>query len=388
MAAEPRSRGHEIAFANPAPAPSRLIASAGFANLEVPPISVIPTKLVEPTPLVRDVDHFLALLGFCDHEFTAAQVNRWMTVLAEWRPDAVLDSMGVACCAAARISQIPVIEILQGDFHPDGPGFTWWLPAESSPTPVDAFNAVLAGGGVAPVDRAGRLLLKSATVVVGSPSTDPVPDPSLKHVGLLGWGDSSANLPAAIPAPGRRPLVFLYGGKPRYRPGTVFWGDSAIVLDASLKALAPMDVDVVLGGGGQELPDGLPSNVTPLEYAPGQALAKRADVMIHHGGHGSTLTALAAGTPALVIPTYSERESNGRRVTALGAGLCLVPDRVGIDQWLDSGSVRDAIGRLLEESQFRVSAAVAAHELAALPGAAHAADAVELTIQRAGKPGF
>ena len=47
--------------------------------------------------------------------------------------------------------------------------------------------------------------------------------------------------------------------------------------------------------------------------------------MIHRGGHGSTLTALAAGTPALIFPTYSERESNARRVVALDAGSVLFP---------------------------------------------------------------
>ena len=129
--------------------------------------------------------------------------------------------------------RIPYVEILQGDLHPDGRGFTWWLPPSPAPSPADAFNAALAQAGLPPADKAARLLLGAATVVAGSPATDPVPDPALPHTGALTWGDPAAELPAAIPPPGRRPLIFLYGGKPRYVPGMTMWADSAIVASAT-----------------------------------------------------------------------------------------------------------------------------------------------------------
>jgi len=43
-------------------------------------------------------------------------------------------------------------------------------------------------------------------------------------------------------------------------------------------------------------------------------MAERCDLMVHHGGHGSVMTALAAGTPAVIIPTITERERSARRV--------------------------------------------------------------------------
>jgi UDP:flavonoid glycosyltransferase YjiC (YdhE family) len=97
--------------------------------------------------------------------------------------------------------------------------------------------------------------------------------------------------------------------------------------------------------------------------------------MIHHGGHGSTLTALAAGTPALIIPTFSERESNARRVAAVGAGICLVPEGTGLGaHHLDNQSVRDAIHALLTTTSYRQAAQAVRHELAALPGSHGVAD--------------
>ena len=49
-------------------------------------------------------------------------------------------------------------------------------------------------------------------------------------------------------------------------------------------------------------------------------MAGRCDLMVHHGGHGSVMTGLQAGTPAVIVPTITERESNARRLVALGAG--------------------------------------------------------------------
>jgi len=196
-------------------------------------------------------------------------------------------------------------------------------------------------------------------------------------VGSLAWGRSTDPLPAGVPAAQGRPLVFLYGGKARYRPGMAFWADSAVVVESTLAAVANLEVDLVVAGGYQALPQNIPANVTVLDYAPGQALAGRADVIVHHGGHGSTLTGLTAGTPALVIPTYSERESNGRRTALLGAGLCLAPEERDGERVLEPSVVATALRQLLTDVDYRQNAKRAGDDLAALPGAAAVVEAVE-----------
>jgi hypothetical protein len=328
---------------------------------------------VERTWPIIDSDHLFSMVGYCDPDFTANDVENWKRVIRDWRTDLVLDSFGVGACTAARLLNIAQVQILQGDFHPDN-RFTWWLPPTSAPSPVDVFNQLLADAGLPRVDRAARLCLGTATAVVGSASTDPVPASTLPHVGALSWGDPNAALPAAIPPPGTRPLIYLYCGNPAYGAG----GGSNVVLDSAIEALGDTDLDVIVGAGNQTLLDSLPANFVAFTYAPGQALARRADVMVHHGGHGSTLTALAAGTPALIIPTFSERESNARRVAALDAGICLVPDGVGLGaQHLESQRVADAVHTLLTDPTYRHGAQAVRDELAALPGARGVADIVD-----------
>jgi UDP:flavonoid glycosyltransferase YjiC (YdhE family) len=134
------------------------------------------------------------------------------------------------------------------------------------------------------------------------------------------WEDPHSRLPDSLPPPGERPLAFLYGGNTYGRttgPG--------VVVESAVEALGGLNIDVAIGTGNQDIPEPLARNVSAFRYVSGPAMARRADVMIHHGGHSSTQTALATGTPALVVPTCSERESNARRVANLGAGLCLTP---------------------------------------------------------------
>lgn len=375
VAAELRARGHEVAFANPASAATKLIGEAGFANLPWPvaldPIGARKMPIPVEFPLV-DAEQAMCLI-YGDPDYAATEVQNWRELIRGWRADVVLDTFGPAGCAAALIERVSLVEVLQADFHPDST-FAWWEPRRPSPSAVGSFNPLLAAAGVPEVDLVTRLPLAGSSIVAGCPSTDPVSDPGLAYAGLLGWGDPHDPLPAAIPQPGGRPLVFLYGGNPDYVGGK----KSGVVVTAAVEALGSEDVDVVLAAGNQAYPDELPPNFIALPYVPGPALIRRADLMVHHGGHGSYLMALAAGKPAVSIPTYAERESNARRLAGLGAGVCLVPEGDSFTgQHLDAQLLRDAVQSVLSDPSYGNAARRIQQELAALPGAAGVADLVE-----------
>jgi UDP:flavonoid glycosyltransferase YjiC (YdhE family) len=174
-------------------------------------------------------------------------------------------------------------------------------------------------------------------------------------------------------------LIFVYGGQPSYRRDD---DQRGVIVDSAVEALGSRDMDVVIGAGNQRLPESLPSNFLALDYAPGNLLARRADVIIHHGGHGSTLRALAAGTPALIVATSKERESNARRVDNLSAGLYLLPEGNMFEgMHLDAELVSHAVDSLLRDSSYKESAQVVSEELRALPGAEYVADLVELAAE-------
>ena len=101
------------------------------------------------------------------------------------------------------------------------------------------------------------------------------------------------------------------------------------------------------------------------------------DLLIHHGGYGSCQTGLLCGRPAVIVPTYAERESNARRVAALGAGVMVPVAYVAGKKHVDVAELRAAVRRVLAEPSFAASARRAGERLRSYGGTAAAAAAIE-----------
>jgi UDP:flavonoid glycosyltransferase YjiC (YdhE family) len=67
---------------------------------------------------------------------------------------------------------------------------------------------------------------------------------------------------------------------------------------------------------GMALPETILS-VGSLDHA---RLFPRLDLVVHHGGAGTTATALRAGTPQLIVPHIVDQFFHGRRIAELGLG--------------------------------------------------------------------
>jgi UDP:flavonoid glycosyltransferase YjiC (YdhE family) len=157
------------------------------------------------------------------------------------------------------------------------------------------------------------------------------------------------------------------------------------VIHAAIAALADLRAQVVLTTGHQPLPEEvgtLPANFRHAGYVPGVAMARRSDLMVHHGGHGSFQTGLFTGTPAVIIPTYSERESNARRNAALGAGEFVLPimDASG-EKHIDTAEFGAKVRRVLTEPAYRQAAQHIAASMAHYGGAREAANHIERLIR-------
>lgn len=429
IARELAARGHEVAFCNPARAPSRLIAEAGFPNLpvrhplyllnelssrgELNPrglyraaragrfrsdfggfgrflgqlLRLAPTRLPVPTTEVYSLDHFLATLGIVSARYVRAETAGLRRLMEAWAPDVVVDFWNPFACLAARSLGKPLATVIQADLHPANPGFIWWKEAPPRlPTVTPAFNRVLAEYGLAPLRRTEDLFVGDVTLVVGTPETDPLPPgTAAAHVGALLWQRENVRLPGWVDELGReKPLVWLYLGNPRYFAFTTPL-DTHVLLRTCVEVLAGEEVQVVLTLGHHALPHALrpfPANVHVAPYLPGLEMAARADLLIHHGGYGSCQTGLYVGTPAVILPTYSERESNARRVAGVGAGEFLVPGmRWGWRRDVPADALRAATRRVLIDPAYRENARQAGARLRTYGGAEEAARRIaELAI--------
>jgi MGT family glycosyltransferase len=134
--------------------------------------------------------------------------------------------------------------------------------------------------------------------------------------------------PAALPSwVGRRtsrPIVYL-------TLGTAF--GTPELLTTAIEGLARLDVRVVVAAG-RVRPDQLgdaPDNVTVQPWVAQADLLPHVDVVVHHGGSGTTLGALAVGAPQLILPQGADQFANADAVGAAGAGVLLLPDELSAD---------------------------------------------------------
>jgi sterol 3beta-glucosyltransferase len=90
------------------------------------------------------------------------------------------------------------------------------------------------------------------------------------------------------------------------------------ILDALVKTATP--ALLVTSSGGLRPPDRLPDTVFAVEGIPYDWAFPRVHSIVHHGGSGTTHTALRYGRPSLVIPHIIDQFFWNRRVAELGAG--------------------------------------------------------------------
>lgn len=391
------ARGHEIAFSSPARAPRTLISEAGFDNI-IPRhpiylvrkrdlrlngisrligskpwkndgmsafefflkfIRAVPLRFAPQTPEVWSMDHAAAMTGMMNANFVKANCEAMIQLVRHFRPDIVVDFWNPFACMAAKAMKIPLVCVIQADGHPMGKGFIWWKPRpEKIPSAVPAINRVLEAFGVGQITKIEDLNIGNLTLIIGTPETDPLPvGASGKYIGPVLWQDDKACLPAWFDGlDAKKPIIWVYSGNPRYsKKGTAL--DSEVILFACIEALADLDVQIVLTTGHHSIPEKylpLPENFHFAPYLPGISLSERCDLMIHHGGYGSCQTGLFTGTPAVIVPTFSERESNARRIASLGAGVYVLPEvavtggkKIAIDKF------KERVIHVLETPTFR-----------------------------------
>ena len=155
--------------------------------------------------------------------------------------------------------------------------------------------------------------------------TDPLPD----------WWGTSAD-----------PLVYVTFGSVT---GSLSIGPE--LYRAVLDVMAGVEARVLLtvGHGADVSALGpIPENVHVEHWVPQGSVLAAADVVVCHGGSGTTYGALAAGVPLVIVPLFADQFSNSRCVADAGAGLAVSPD---------SGVPEDR-GRLSPGRKSRLAAAV------------------------------
>lgn len=235
----------------------------------------------------------------------AALMSDGVVALADrWRPDVVVQSQiqGAGVIVASRLG-VPLVE------HGFGFGRTDGVAAMFQEHMADAF------------ERHGVTELPARIE-----SIDVAPPSMVER--STGWPmryvpyNGGAELPEWLARRGERPRVAITLGTVAPRTVGVDPVRSLVGFADRIDAefvLAMEESDAAAIGR-------LPANVRAAGWVPLDDLLPTCRAIVHHGGAGTTLTALAHGVPQVVLPTGADRHINAEAVARRGAGLDVEPD--------------------------------------------------------------
>jgi UDP:flavonoid glycosyltransferase YjiC (YdhE family) len=290
-----RSSGHEILLATAGPG-TVFGPGAGLTTVDVAPgleVEAIAATLHDSGQSEHGdlpPERAIALFTAVSHEM----LDGTRRCAELWSPDVVIyESMHGAGAVVAAQRGIPAVEHAVIWVAPPGALVSAIYPALTDGAP---YVPAIASIGIAP------------------PSLAPAPDPgwAMRPVPYSG----GAVVPDDALAAPQKPRVLI-------TMGTVVSRNEGVgLLRELVNAIAqePIEVLVALGGDPAQLGP-LPESVRAHRWLPLTAALPQCAAVVHHGGAGTCLAALAAGVPQVILPQAADQFLNTDSLVTRGCAL-------------------------------------------------------------------
>ena len=269
---------------------------------------------------------------------SAPSVDEVVRLATDWRPDLIMRGpLDGAGGIAAAVLGVPAV------VHGISPGQSLDLAEGVAAELRESYQRFAVGPGP------NAAFLDVSPPGMRAPGADGIP---VRYVPFNGGGVLERWL--TTPRTRRRLVVTL---------GTVLPHLAGVGPLATLtSAAADVDAEFVLALGGIDASalGELPANVRVVDWVPLNALLSVSDGVVHHGGAGTTMTAIAAGIPQFVLPQGADQFLNADAVARSGAGAVVTAEELDADRLTD----------LLTDPVKRTAAATLAAGLADQPSPA------------------
>ncbi len=226
--------------------------------------------------------------------------------------------------------------------------------------PINRYRRRVGAPGVKDI---GSMMSSRLVLVPVSPHVVP-PDPRWPpHVHLTGYWTARSPQDWQPPAD---LLAFLERGE---RPVAISLGAMSLAGEHSrrtaemvLEAVRLSGVRAVVQGWDEALKGiALPEDIYHAGSLPHTWLFSQVSAVVHHGGFGTTASALTAGLPAVVIPHIIDQFYWGQIVSEKGAGLSIPRAKLTVE------GLAMALHRVLNDSEMRQTAAAAGGQIHSEP---------------------
>ncbi len=348
-----RSRGHEVMIAV-GPDVTERVEQAGFDPTVIGPsvMEAVTRAMSDPSVAGSDDADATFAAAMFGGVFATELLPELRRIAEEFGPDAVVHPpVEMASPIVASERHIPSVTY----------GFGQVLPSEMVTASAARVAPLWEAAGLAPDPHAGLYLdcyldPCPPSLRLGAAAPARLVQPIRPEIA----GSDTEALPAGIAGLGGRPTLYV-------SLGTVPLFNQLATFDVLLEAVAEEDLDIVVTIGPNNDPDALaavPSNVHVHRWLPLRPLLAQCDAVVCHGGSGTTLAALHAGLPLVLVPQGADQFENARACEKAGTAHVLRSEE------LDSGAVRDAVLAVIgEPSAERAAARRLAEEIAAMPAA-------------------
>ena len=213
-------------------------------------------------------------------------------------------------------------------------------------------------------------LLPDVGILTTMPEIDPVPpDSRFLRERIVQTGPAIGRASETTAGPDAPILVSL---------STISYPGQQNVLQRLVDAVGRLGIPAIVTTGPSLDPADIvaAANVDVRRFVPHEQLLPTVRLVVGHGGHGTTMRALAHGVPVLVVPMSSvaDHAMVADAIVAAGAGG-RVSKRASADE------LARAIAQILDDDGVRENAARLGATLRGRDAAAAAADLIEATIR-------
>jgi UDP:flavonoid glycosyltransferase YjiC (YdhE family) len=289
----------------------------------------------------------------------------YLALARGWRPDLVVtDPMEFSAFIVGGVLGRPVVT------HRWGPDA---LTTVARPAAAEALASICAGAGLA-----GGLPEPALTLDPCPPGLQSPLAGAAEHIRFVPYNGAGTGSPALPERAGSRRVCVtlgIFGGQLLAHHGTTMLHSIMRAVDGLPETEAVLTVRPELR---EQLPP-VPPSVRLVDPTPLDELLPQCDAVVHHGGTGTALTAVAHGVPPLVLtqshPAYA---TTGERVQAAGAGRTIADPATQADP----AAVRRALAAVLDEPAYREGTGTLRGQMHALPLPAAVVSTLEQMVRR------
>jgi UDP:flavonoid glycosyltransferase YjiC (YdhE family) len=242
-----------------------------------------------------------------------------VAVLRRTRFDvAIVDASLLTAFGGCEVAATPFVAL-----HHSLPGAAWSGPRRDQfEALIGPVNEVRRSMGLDSVSDFGELMSLPAAHIVPTAARLDIPAPWPLPMHYVGPLQPTGGPDDAIPVLPERFVLVSF---------STTWQRQVDVLQRTIDALAPLDRPVVVTTGPSVDPSELTAaaNTIVVSELPHPLILDRVDVVLTHAGHGTVLSALAAGVPLVCMPMGRDQHDVAGRVVAVGAGVALDPHDIG-----------------------------------------------------------